>query len=68
MKDKGGLTNFKLKGLASIEYLIVCTALILALLTPVENGDKNVMEICVETLTEWYTAFAYSKSLSILPN
>jgi hypothetical protein len=57
----------KSAGLASIEYLVVCSALIIALLTPVEN-NKNVMEIATEALQEWYSAFAYNKSLSTLPN
>ncbi|KVX01521.1 hypothetical protein [Shewanella frigidimarina] len=54
-------------GQASLEYIIVCAALVAALLAPVTN-EKNIMEICSEALQEWYTAFAYSKSLSVLPN
>ncbi|QYK01995.1 hypothetical protein [Shewanella psychrotolerans] len=55
------------RGQASVEYLVVCGALIAALLTPVSN-NQNVLEISADTLTDWYTAFAYNKSLSILPN
>lgn len=55
------------QGQASIEYLVVCGALVAALLVPLEN-QKNIMEICIEALREWYTAFAYAKSLSALPN
>jgi hypothetical protein len=57
----------KINGQASIEYLIVCAALVAALLAPVTN-EKNIMEICSEALQDWYSAFAYSKSLSVLPN
>ncbi|WP_228290793.1 hypothetical protein [Shewanella cyperi] len=53
-------------GQASVEYLIVCGALIAALLTPIKD-DQNVMEICVQALRDWYTAFAYTKSLPDLP-
>ncbi|MFT5235204.1 MAG: hypothetical protein ACI8SK_000319 [Shewanella sp.] len=55
------------RGQASVEYLVVCSALIAALLTPIED-DNNVMEICIDSLRDWYTAFAYSKSLPVLPN
>ncbi|WP_144211104.1 hypothetical protein [Shewanella donghaensis] len=56
----------KIKGQASVEYLVISAALVAALLTPVEN-NQNIMEICAEALQEWYSAFAYSKSLSSLP-
>ncbi|WP_143562350.1 hypothetical protein [Shewanella sp. UCD-KL12] len=56
-----------IEGQASVEYLVVCSALIAALLTPIEN-DNNVMELCLDSLSDWYTAFAYSKSLPTLPN
>ncbi|WP_299570156.1 hypothetical protein [uncultured Shewanella sp.] len=58
--------KIKQHGQASIEYIIVCGALVAALLTPISN-DKNIMEVCSEALQEWYAAFAYSKSLSVLP-
>ncbi|WP_242620342.1 MULTISPECIES: hypothetical protein [Shewanella] len=54
------------RGQASIEYLVVCGALVAALLTPVQN-DMSVLELCVQALREWYTAFAYTKSLTVLP-
>ncbi|WP_108946183.1 hypothetical protein [Shewanella halifaxensis] len=54
-------------GQASIEYIVVCSALVAALLTPIQN-NQNVMDICLESLKDWYTAFAYSKSLPTLPN
>lgn len=55
------------RGQASVEYLVVCGALIAALLTPITN-NQNVLEICADTLVDWYTAFAYNKSLPILPH
>ncbi|KIO38128.1 hypothetical protein [Shewanella sp. cp20] len=61
------LSNARCRGQASVEYLVVCGALVAALLTPVSN-DNNVLDLCADALTEWYTAFAYTKSLSILPN
>ncbi|MBW8183138.1 hypothetical protein [Shewanella nanhaiensis] len=57
----------KITGQASVEYLVVCAALVAALLTPIDD-NSDVMDLCIETLREWYTAFAYSKSLSVLPN
>lgn len=54
------------RGQASIEYLVVCGALVAALLTPIEN-DMSVIDVCVKALKEWYTAFAYTKSMTILP-
>ncbi|WP_338726105.1 hypothetical protein V8687_22355 [Shewanella baltica] len=54
-------------GQASIEYLVVCGALVAALLMPV-NNQQNIMDLCINALREWYTAFAYAKSLSALPN
>ena len=61
------IDNKHRRGQASVEYLVVCGSLVAALLTPI-NDDKNVLEICGDTLTDWYTAFAYNKSLPILPN
>ena len=56
-----------LRGQASVEYLVVCSALIAALLTPIEDSN-NVMELCLDSLRDWYSAFAYTKSLPALPN
>ncbi|GAB1043544.1 MAG: hypothetical protein SPiBPW_19110 [Shewanella algae] len=62
------MLNKKQKGQASFEYLVVCGALVAALLTPIESqGDQNVVELCLEALRAWYTAFAYAKSLPALP-
>jgi len=55
------------KGQSSVEYLIVCAALVAALITPLEN-NKSVIDSCSEALQEWYGAFAYSKSMSTLPD
>ncbi|AZG72094.1 class III signal peptide-containing protein [Shewanella sp. MF05960] len=55
------------KGQSSVEYLIVCAALVAALFTPLEN-DKSVINTCAESLKEWYSAFAYNKSMSTLPD
>lgn len=56
----------QLKGQASVEYLVVCAALLAALLAPVQ-GDNSVIDLCIQALRDWYEAFAYHKSLSILP-
>lgn len=55
------------QGQASIEYLVVCGAIVAALFTPINENDQNVMQICIEALRHWYGAFAYAKSLPTLP-
>ncbi|WP_417763369.1 hypothetical protein [Shewanella sp.] len=54
------------RGQASIEYLVVCGAIVAALFTPITN-DQNVMQICIEALRHWYSAFSFAKSLPTLP-
>ncbi|GIU45243.1 hypothetical protein TUM4438_18280 [Shewanella sairae] len=61
------LVRSKQDGQASVEYIVVCSALVAALLTPIQN-NQNVMDLCLDSLKDWYTAFAYSKSLPTLPN
>ncbi|MCL2913861.1 hypothetical protein L2725_08650 [Shewanella corallii] len=56
----------KTTGQASVEYLVICAALLAALLWPWE-GDTSPIEMCVQALIDWYEAFSYHKSLSILP-
>ncbi len=56
-----------ISGQASIEYLIVCSTLVAALLIPIDENDKNVIELCIEGIKNLYVAFAYAKSLPALP-
>lgn len=57
------------RGQSSVEYIIVCAALISALLVEVPSDDagRNVIEICSDEIRDWYKAFSYSKSLPTLP-
>ncbi|QYK05995.1 hypothetical protein [Shewanella zhangzhouensis] len=57
------------RGQSSLEYLLVCGALIAALLVPInpDTDGRNVMEICRDALKTWYTAFAHAKSQPPLP-
>lgn len=58
-----------LKGQSSVEYLLVCGALVAALLVPIDqsSGGKNVVEVCLDALKTWYVAFAHAKSQPPLP-
>ena len=59
--------RYLFQGQATTEYIIVCGALITALLVPIDNNDRNVIEICLQAIRDWYIAFAYAKSLTALP-
>lgn len=57
----------KNNGQASVEYLVVTAMLLLALLTPFGDENQNVLERCTTAVTDWYQAFAFSKSQPELP-
>lgn len=52
----------KCKGQATAEYLVVTTMLITALLTPFGPENNNVIDRTTEAVTEWYEAYAFTKS------
>jgi len=70
----------KLKGQASVEYLVISIGIVLALLMPVPDNEltdnnwldkykgKNIMEILSDKLKKSYSDYSYAKSLPPLPD
>lgn len=54
----------KSRGFASIEYLVVASALLLAILTPVSDG-KNTVELLVEAFKDLYAGWVYVMSAAV---
>lgn len=70
----------KLKGQASVEYLVISIGIVLALLMPVPDNEltdnnwldkykgKNIMEILSDKFKKSYSDYSYAKSLPPLPD
>lgn len=54
----------KKNGFATVEYLVVASALLLALLTPVVDG-KNAIDLLVEAFKNLYAGWAYVMSAAV---
>lgn len=54
----------KENGFATVEYLVVASALLLALLTPVVDG-KNAIDLLVEAFKNFYAGWAYVMSAAV---
>jgi hypothetical protein len=52
------------KGFATVEYLVVVSALLLAILTPVSDG-KNTVELLVDAFKNLYAGWAYVMSAAV---
>ncbi|MGX5201358.1 hypothetical protein [Aliikangiella sp. IMCC44632] len=60
-----------IQGQATVEYIVVCSALVLALFSPIPDGDpdtnESVIEILVEAVKTEYEAYKYANSVATLP-
>lgn len=52
------------KGFATVEYLVIVSALLLAILTPVSDG-KNTVELLVEAFKNLYAGWVYIMSAAV---
>ena len=65
------------KGQSSVEFFIITSALIIALITPIPNNEmggflqqyqgSSVIEVLIETVKKNYAAYSYAKSVTPLP-
>ncbi|MEI8624642.1 hypothetical protein P4S67_10265 [Pseudoalteromonas sp. B137] len=74
------MLSSRVKGQASVEYLVISIGLVLALLLPVPDSEltdnnwlekykgKNIMEILSDKLKKSYSDYSYAKSLPPLPD
>jgi hypothetical protein len=53
-----------IKGIAAVEYLIIVSALLLALLTPVDS-NKNSLQLLADALKSLYAGWVYMMSTAV---
>jgi len=53
-----------IKGFATVEYLVIVSALLLAILTPVSDG-KNSVELLIEAFKNLYAGWIYIMSAAV---